>query len=100
MKYGDNNRLYFNRNRQLWTPIFIETVSMSRPHGKIIIANKANENSMFPVYGMMELLGCTEGRRRNGLTCDICPKEPIQILLVVILVIYVIMVILHFQPSQ
>ena len=41
---------------------------------KIIIANKANENSMFPVYGMIDLLGCTEGRRRNGLTCDICPK--------------------------
>ena len=47
----------------IMTPIFIETVSMSRPHGKIIIANKANENSMFPVYGMIDLLGCTEGRR-------------------------------------
>jgi len=74
MTFSDINRLYFNRKEQLWTPIFIETASINHKHGKIIIANKANENSMFVVYGEITLQGCAEGRKRNNYQCDICPK--------------------------
>ena len=73
MEYSSIIRLYFNRNNFLFTPQYIEVVEINRNLGKIIVANRANENSVFPVYGEINLLGCAQGKRHNLNKCSICP---------------------------
>ena len=74
LDYSSVNRLNFYRNTQILTPTYIETVEINKQLGKIIIANKANENSFLQVYGEIKLLGCAEGRKRSNNTCGKCPK--------------------------
>ena len=78
MEYTQIHRLFFVRNNgqkiENWTPIYIETVNLNRKLGKIIIANKAHHDSFFMVYGTIDLLGCSEGKRIDNNLCLICPQ--------------------------
>ena len=73
MKLDTNfHQFQFNRNDQIWTPIYLNTTFINRKTGKIYVGNRACQDSFFFANAEISLYGCSEGRRFLNNKCVKC----------------------------